>query len=92
MLTNSITNVFSLSSYIRVILNQFTVEACIDVKSSEIVYLNLECVLYSAHMDARSGVIAGDLHLEDTKFDGKWNSILSSISVYNIYCFFTSCD
>lgn len=34
------------------------------------VYLNLECVLYSAHMDARNGVIAGDLHLEHTKFEG----------------------
>ena len=25
-------------------------------------------------MDARSGVIAGDLHLEETKFDGQHNS------------------
>ena len=56
--------------YIRVVLNQFTVEACVEVKSSEMVYLNLECVLCSAHMDARSGVIAGDLHLKDTKFEG----------------------
>jgi len=61
-------------SYIRIILNQFIVEACVDVKSSEMVYLNLECVLYSAQMDARSGVIAGDLYLEHTKFDGKCNS------------------
>ena len=34
------------------------------------VYLNLECVLYSAQMDARSGVIAGDLYLKDTQFEG----------------------
>lgn len=39
---------------------------------SSMVYLvyDLECVLWSAHVDTRSGVIAGDLHLEDTKFEG----------------------
>ena len=59
--------------FIRVILNQLIVEACADIKNSEIVCLNLECVLYSANMDARNGVIAGDLHLKHTKFEGLWN-------------------
>lgn len=58
------------SCFIRVVLDQLIVEACADVKSSEMVYLNLECVLYRANMDARNGVIAGDLHLENTKFEG----------------------
>ena len=46
-------------------------DACADVKSSELVYLNLDCVLDSANVDARSGVIAGDLKLDNTKFDGQ---------------------
>lgn len=40
------------------------------MKSSEMVYLNLECSLFTAHMDARNGVIAGDLDLEGTEFEG----------------------
>ena len=43
------------------------------------VHLNLECDLTSAHMDARSGVIAGDLQLEKTRFEGK-----SNIEPFNI--------
>lgn len=62
-------NVSTVMGNASVILNQLIVEACVDVKSSEVVYLNLDCVLYSAHMDARNGVIAGDLHLEHTNFD-----------------------
>jgi len=45
-------------------------ETCADVKSSELVYLNLDGVLHGANVDARSGVIAGDLKLNNTKFDG----------------------
>lgn len=71
--------------FISVILNQFTIEACADVKSSEMIYLNLECVLYSAHMDARSGVIAGDLNLEDTKFKGLSNAIPSYVRSEELY-------